>query len=60
MWLALFGLVGLWPAIAIKVATPSASLVVEPAHVPFFPHLVANMKAIIAISLAPSPRLVRS
>jgi hypothetical protein len=32
MWLALFCLVGLAPAIAIKVATPPASLVVEPAQ----------------------------
>src|SRR6202171_2475528 len=32
MWLALFCLVGLAPAIAIKVAAPPASLVVEPAQ----------------------------
>ena len=32
MWLALFCLVGLGPAIAIKVAAPPASLVVEPAQ----------------------------
>jgi hypothetical protein len=32
MWLALFCTVGLGPAIAIKVAVPPASLVVEPAH----------------------------
>jgi hypothetical protein len=32
MWLALFCLVGLAPAIAIKVAAPLASLVVEPAQ----------------------------
>jgi hypothetical protein len=32
MWLALFCLVGLAPAIAIKVAVPPASLVVEPAQ----------------------------
>jgi hypothetical protein len=32
MWLALFCLVGLGAAIAIKVATPPASLVVEPAQ----------------------------
>jgi hypothetical protein len=31
MWLALFCLVGLAPAIAIKLAAPPASLVVEPA-----------------------------
>jgi hypothetical protein len=32
MWLAVFCLVGLGPAIAIKVAAPPASLVVEPAQ----------------------------
>jgi hypothetical protein len=32
MWLALFCMVGLGPAIAIKVAAPPASLVVEPAQ----------------------------
>ena len=32
MWLALFCLVGLAPAIAIKIAAPPASLVVEPAQ----------------------------
>jgi hypothetical protein len=32
MWLALFCLVGLGAAIAIKAATPPASLVVEPAQ----------------------------
>jgi len=32
MWLALFCLIGLGPAIAIKVAAPLASLVVEPAQ----------------------------
>jgi hypothetical protein len=32
IWLALFCLVGLAPAIAIKVAVPPASLVVEPAQ----------------------------
>ena len=32
MWLALFCMVGLGPAIAIKVAAPIASLVVEPAQ----------------------------
>jgi hypothetical protein len=32
MWLALFCLVGLGPAIAIKVAAPPASSVVEPAQ----------------------------
>jgi hypothetical protein len=32
VWLALFCLIGLGPAIAIKVATPPASLVVQPAQ----------------------------
>ncbi len=32
MWLALFCIVGLGPAIAIKVAAPPASLVIEPAQ----------------------------
>jgi hypothetical protein len=32
MWLALFCLIGLGPAIAIKFAAPPASLVVEPAQ----------------------------
>ena len=32
MWLALFCLIGLGPAIAIKVAAPTASLVVGPAQ----------------------------